>query len=130
MFSSLTGLGAFFPASLTSLFLMQLEENIRVVSFSGDWVKLVDSCSVESSVTQSNTTAVGSTQKRGPGRRGRKPAVVHEPTADDDHNTQNDFIWWRGGMLSKLVFQKGILPSKMVKKSARQGSIQFSLSGL
>ncbi|KAL7198312.1 hypothetical protein ACSBR2_020753 [Camellia fascicularis] len=102
--------------------LLELEENIRSVALSGDWVKLVDSWSVESFVTQSATFATGSTQKRGPGgRRGRKPSVISEVTSDDSIDNLSDFNWWRGGILSKLILHTGVLPRSMVKKAARQG---------
>lgn len=103
------------------LLLLELEENIRTIALSGDWFKLVDGCSVESSVTPSASNASGSTQKRRPGRRGRKASVVTEVTADDSQDILADFTWWRGGKLTKLLLQKGILPRTLVKKSARQG---------
>lgn len=105
---------------------MQLEENIHHVAFSGDWVKHVDGWSVESSATHC-MSAVESSQKRGPGgRRGRKPSSMPEVKADGDLDVSNDFVWWRGGMLSKFIFQKGILAQTLVKKSARQGKIYCS----
>ncbi|KAL7173835.1 hypothetical protein ACSBR2_033155 [Camellia fascicularis] len=102
--------------------LLELEEHIRTVALSVDWVKLVDNWSVESSVTQSTTCAAGSTQKRGPrGRRGRKPSAISEVTSDDSLDNLSDFTWWRGGKLSKRIFQRGVLPRSLVKKAARQG---------
>ena len=103
---------------------LQFEENIRIVALSGDWVKLVDNWSIETSVTQSATCATGLTQKRGPsGKRGRKPSAVSEVTSDDHLDNLNDFNWWRGGMLSKRISQRGVLPRSVVKKAARRGSI-------
>ncbi|PSR86517.1 DDT domain-containing protein [Actinidia chinensis var. chinensis] len=102
--------------------LLEFEENIRIVALSGDWVKLVDNWSIETSVTQSATCATGLTQKRGPsGRRGRKPSAVSEVTSDDHLDDLNDFNWWRGGMLSKRISQRGVLPRSVVKKAARRG---------
>ncbi|XAR60083.1 hypothetical protein NMG60_11033325 [Bertholletia excelsa] len=104
--------------------LLELEENIRVVALSADWIKLVDNSPTESSATQIATCAAGSTQRRG--RRGRKPSIVSEGDSLDD---LSDFHWWRGGMFSKLVLQKGALPHSMVKKAARQGG-RRKISGL
>lgn len=101
---------------------LQLEENIHYIALLGDWVKIVDGSSVESSATH-GTSAAGLSQKRGPGRRGRKPSVMPEVTADEDLDISDAFVWWRGGMLSKVLFQKGILPHIAVKNSARQGRI-------
>ncbi|KAK6936155.1 DDT domain [Dillenia turbinata] len=99
--------------------LLQLEENIRQVAFSGDWLKLVDDSSVGSSLAHNATNAVALTQKRGPGRRSKKHFSFSEVTSNDCLN--KFYCWWRGGRLSKNIFQKGILPRKMIRKEARLG---------
>ncbi|XP_015873533.3 DDT domain-containing protein PTM [Ziziphus jujuba] len=100
--------------------LLELEENIRTIAVSGDWTKLVDDWLVESSVMQSATCAVGTTQKRAPnGRRNRKQSAICEVTADG--RADKSFVWWQGGKQTKLIFQKAILPHIMVKRAARQG---------
>ncbi|KAG5566604.1 hypothetical protein RHGRI_002233 [Rhododendron griersonianum] len=78
--------------SEVKVLLLELEENIRVVAVSGDWYKLVDDWSDESSVTQSATFAAGSSQKRGPSRRrGRKRfAAISEVTSDDCLDDSSD----------------------------------------
>lgn len=106
------------------ILLLELEENIRPIALSWEWVKLVDGLSAESSIIENATSAVGSTQKRKPGRpgrRGRKPSMITEVNPDDAQDTLTDFTWWRGNMLSVLLFQKGSLPHSLVKKTARQG---------
>lgn len=81
----------------------------------------MDDWLVESSVIQSTTCTVGTTQKRGPSnRRGRKQNAIHEDK-DDDCNDKS-FVWWQGGKLSKLIFQRAILACSLVKKAARQGN--------
>ncbi|XP_047255855.1 DDT domain-containing protein PTM [Capsicum annuum] len=110
--------------SVIKSLLLELEENIRLVAFSVDWIKLVDGGSSESSVTQSATAAVGSTHKRKPGRRGRKPMAIVEATADDGQDLPTDFTWWRGGLISNFILQKGTLPQRMVKKAALQGGVK------
>lgn len=104
---------------------LQLEENIRLVAFSMDWTKLVDGGSSVSSITHSAAGAAGSTQKRKPGRRGRKPMAIVEATADECQDIPTDFTWWRGGLISKFIFQKGTLPRRMVKKAALQGVFEI-----
>lgn len=100
--------------------LLELEANIRTIALSGEWIKLVDDWLVESSVIQSTTCTVGTTQKRGPSnRRGRKQNAIQEDK-DDDCNDKS-FVWWQGGKLSKLIFQRAILACSLVKKAARQG---------
>ncbi|GMH11112.1 hypothetical protein Nepgr_012953 [Nepenthes gracilis] len=100
------------------ILLLQLEENLRPIALSGDWIKLVDNLMNESSVSQITCPAV-STQKCVPSvRRGRKRLSTYEVTADYE---KTDFIWWRGGKLSKLVFQRGTLPRALLRKAARKG---------
>ncbi|TMW95209.1 hypothetical protein EJD97_009240 [Solanum chilense] len=111
--------------SLIKSLLLEFEENIRLVAFSMDWTKLVDGGPSESSITHSAAGAAGSTQKRKPGRRGRKPmAAIVEATADESQDIPTDFTWWRGGLISKFIFQKGTLPRRMVKKAALQGGVR------
>lgn len=95
--------------------LLQLEEHIRPVAFSPDWLKVVDDWMVESSGVQNNTNPTGATQKRPGGRRSKKQEV--DPGGDD----LRIVTWWRGGKLSKQVFQKGILPCSIIKRAARKG---------
>ncbi|KAF5744808.1 hypothetical protein HS088_TW07G00388 [Tripterygium wilfordii] len=114
--------------SALKMLLVQLEENIRVISFSGDWVKHVDDCLVESSVDQSAAGTVGTVQKRGPGgKRYRRQSGISEAVVGDCHDKV--FIWWEGGKLLKSLFQKALLPSSMVKKGARQGGLR-KISGI
>ncbi|KAL0460100.1 UNVERIFIED_CONTAM: DDT domain-containing protein PTM [Sesamum latifolium] len=47
--------------------------------------------------------------------------VAGNPKSDDSQDLLTDFTWWRGGKLSKLMFQRGILPCSMIRKAARQG---------
>ncbi|WOH03906.1 hypothetical protein DCAR_0623309 [Daucus carota subsp. sativus] len=109
--------------------LLELEENMNQVAFSGDWFELVDGWSVESSATN-GTSAAEPRQKRGPGGRfSRKLSAIPEIKADDDLDMSNNFVWWRGGILSKFMFHKGILPQILVKRSARQGGSR-KISGI
>ncbi|XP_022752616.1 DDT domain-containing protein PTM-like isoform X2 [Durio zibethinus] len=108
--------------------LLDLEENISIISLSADWIKLMDDWLVEPSVIQSTSSTVGLPQKRGPGGRcQRKQSVVSEVTANDSND--KSFDWWRGGKLSTNVFQKAILPRSMVRKAARQGGVR-KISGI
>ncbi|XP_077235886.1 DDT domain-containing protein PTM-like [Tasmannia lanceolata] len=104
--------------------LLELEENIRIIALSGAWVKPVDDWSVGFSTAQIGTHSVAPAQKRGPGtRRSKKQSSTPEITSNTSQITldQMKVRWWRGGKLSKLVYQKGILPRSVVKKAARQG---------
>ncbi|KAM5584379.1 DDT domain-containing protein PTM-like [Rosa sericea] len=106
--------------SAIKVLLLKLEENIRTIALSGEWIKLVDDLLVESSVIQGPTCTVGTTQRRAPySRRGRKQSAIQE-VIDDDCNDKS-FVWWQGGKLSKIIFQRAILARSLVKKAARQG---------
>ncbi|KAK9168444.1 hypothetical protein Syun_000584 [Stephania yunnanensis] len=100
--------------------LLELEENVRVISLSGDWVKMVEDWLIESSALKSSTCSTGPTMKR-PGRRGRKSSAISDVAAAPSEDVFNIINWWRGGKITKLVFQKAILPHSIVKKAARQG---------
>lgn len=100
---------------------LQLEENIRLIALSGDWVKAMDDWLVDSSVIQISVSTVGTTQKRGPnGKRQRKQSGMSDFTANGCHD--KSFIWWRGGQVLKSVFHKAILSRSMAKRAARQGN--------
>lgn len=111
----------------TSCFHLQLEENIRIVALSGDWAKLVDNGPVESFAIQSAICATGLTRKRRPSvRRGRKSSALSDVSSEDSLDSSCDFNWWRGrrgGMLSKKILQRGVLPFPVIKKASRLGSV-------
>lgn len=106
---------------------MQLEKNISLIVLSGEWVKPMDDRVGESSVIQSVASNVGTLQKRGlGGKRGRKLSTTSEVLADDESN--QGFNWWRGGKITKFIFQKEILPRAMVRKAARQGMLHILIT--
>ncbi|KAL0436984.1 UNVERIFIED_CONTAM: DDT domain-containing protein PTM [Sesamum radiatum] len=107
--------------NVMKILLLELEENVRTIAFSRDWSKFVGGCSPHSSTSKIAATASGLTQKCRPGRRGRKSSTIVEVAVDDSQDMSTDFTWWRGGVLSKLMFQRAILPCSILKKSARQG---------
>ncbi|KAL0418284.1 UNVERIFIED_CONTAM: DDT domain-containing protein PTM [Sesamum radiatum] len=111
--------------NVMKILLLELEENVRTIAFSRVWTKFVGGCSPHSSTSQIAATAAGSTQKRRPGRRGRKTSTMVEVAVNDSRDMSTDFTWWRGGILSKLMMQRATLPCSVIKKSARQGSIHI-----
>ncbi|KAJ4843599.1 hypothetical protein Tsubulata_029025 [Turnera subulata] len=105
--------------------LLELEENIRSIALSLDWVKAMDDWLIESSTIQSATSTAGTSQRRRPnGKRHKKQSVTSDVAGDD--SDERSFVWWRGGKLLKLVFKKAILPRALVRRVARQaGSRKF-----
>ncbi|CAL1367023.1 unnamed protein product [Linum trigynum] len=100
--------------------LLELEENIRRIALSGDWVKAADSWVIGTFIAESAATETRSVQRRGPaGKRHKKQSALADREVDgcDDKS----FIWWRGGNLLKHVFHNAVLPGAMIKKVARQG---------
>ncbi|EPS60080.1 hypothetical protein M569_14724, partial [Genlisea aurea] len=101
--------------------LLELEESIRTIAFSGDWIKPFGGSSTRSSICQVAENSSVQVQKHKPGRRGRKPSCLVEVAGDDSQDKSADCItWWRGDTLSKLLFQRGILPSPVTRKAALQ----------
>ncbi|PKA47297.1 chromodomain-helicase-DNA-binding protein 4 [Apostasia shenzhenica] len=96
--------------------LLELEKNIRGIAFSGGWNKLMDGFSVENPTLSSGMhTAQSEKHVHGSRRSKKTPELL---SSEDDGN---DVLWWRGGKLSKVVLQIGILPRSLSKKAARQG---------
>ncbi|KAF6150389.1 hypothetical protein GIB67_034088 [Kingdonia uniflora] len=101
--------------------LLELEEHIRIIIFSGGWVKLVDEWSFEAPMAPIGASATGSTSKRSSSKRTRKQPAKTETAADTCDEELKTIRWSRGGEISKLVFHKGVLPHSLVRKGARQG---------
>ncbi|KAJ6403110.1 hypothetical protein OIU84_015099 [Salix udensis] len=73
--------------SAIKLPLLELEKNIRLVALSGDWVKAMDDWLVESSVTQSSASSIGTANRRRVnGKRHKKHSGVTDTTADGCHD--------------------------------------------
>uniref|UniRef100_A0A2P2JY60 DDT domain-containing protein PTM n=1 Tax=Rhizophora mucronata TaxID=61149 RepID=A0A2P2JY60_RHIMU len=106
--------------------LLELEQSIRMIALSGDWVKVMDDWFVESSGAQNAGITVGYAQKRGLyGRRHRKQSATSDVMPDDC--SDKSFIWWRGDKLLRLIFHKAVLPQSVVKRAVQEGNI-FHLS--
>ncbi|KAJ6809142.1 DDT domain-containing protein PTM [Iris pallida] len=100
--------------------LLELEKSIRGITFSAEWSKLVDdSVDFSSSLGAVRRSVPG--QKHGPGRRCNKQYVASEAENDTSSGSSKTQQWWRGGRLSKIVFQKRALSNSLVKKAGRQG---------
>ncbi|CAN7005909.1 hypothetical protein IGI04_009660 [Brassica rapa subsp. trilocularis] len=100
--------------------LLELEENICSIALSSDWLKLMDDWLIEHSIFQSVRVTVGTTQKRGPGKKRQKnQAEVTAEVSNDD-----SFTWWRGGKVSKVILLKAVLLKPTIKKAAWQGGVK------
>ncbi|CAA7405415.1 unnamed protein product [Spirodela intermedia] len=105
------------------LLLLELEKNIRGIAFSADWFMLFDDWLVEFPAAHARRGVVMPIQKRGPGRPRKTPAAS-ETTLLPEVESSNDIYWWRGGRVSRILFQRGILYRSLAKKAARQGGLK------
>lgn len=104
-------------ASLKQM-LVILEFNLRRVALSTEWFKSVDDTHaiVSSCMVTSPIRSTRSSSKK----RGRKSVNVGELTSISDRDKLSDTYWWRGGRLSRHVFQCKTLPRSLALKGGRQ----------
>ncbi|XP_042457401.1 DDT domain-containing protein PTM-like [Zingiber officinale] len=105
------------------ILLLELEQSIRSIAFSGTWFKLLNDGLLKFPATTICSSLNGPSQKRGPGRRSKKQLASESALASSE-SSRKDVQWWRGGKLSKIVLQTETLPSSLVKKAARQGGFK------
>ncbi|KAI4386103.1 hypothetical protein MLD38_004065 [Melastoma candidum] len=106
--------------------LLKLEEHIRPIALSGDWLKPADDYMSKLAVSQEVSGIIEIAQPRRPGRK-KKQASIPEATNDDSFD--KTFTWWRGGKLSKLFPNNAFLPQGMVRRAACRAGLQ-KISGL
>lgn len=101
--------------------ILQLESNLRRVAFLGEWSRSMDdarsiaSASIVTSPVHVSSNYVGSR------KRGRKSISTNELSSMSRHATISDICWWRGGRLSRQLFQCKVLPRGLASKGGRQG---------
>ncbi|XP_073114009.1 DDT domain-containing protein PTM isoform X2 [Elaeis guineensis] len=104
-------------ASLKHL-LLNLESNLRRVALSAEWLKPVDSVEIVGSASHVVTGSLLVSSNNGGSRKQSKKTLsvsesVREPAA-------GSLFWWRGGRLSRQVFQWKILPRSLASKGGHQ----------
>ncbi|XP_027360332.1 DDT domain-containing protein PTM isoform X2 [Abrus precatorius] len=99
--------------------LLLLESNLRPLALSSDWLKHVDSVATMGSATH---VVVNSRTSSRHGI-GRKRARYSDIETSSSSNTASGLgmYWWRGGRLSRKLFNWKVLPRSLVTKAARQG---------
>lgn len=106
-------------ASLKPL-LLTLELNLRRVALSVEWTKPVDdaraivSASIVTSPVRRASSYVGSRKQ------GKKNISTNEFSFTSRRATISDICWWRGGRLSRQLFQCKMLPRPLASKGGRQ----------
>ncbi|KAG6546832.1 hypothetical protein Mapa_011685 [Marchantia paleacea] len=106
--------------------LLEMEFNLRKIALSVDWEKVVeDAPPFVSNYVISVSGAGGAGPKKGAlKRRGRPPTVSKTPTVFAYDGGCFGVKWWRGGKLSRQVYNWESLPRAAVKRAARQGGMK------
>ncbi|XP_052197295.1 uncharacterized protein LOC127804460 isoform X3 [Diospyros lotus] len=109
-------------SDITSLkhFLLMLESNLRPLALSAEWVKPVDSVSTMGSACHSLPSSLSGSSRHG---MGRKRARYLDLEVNQSSNSARGLglFWWRGGRLSRELFNWKVLPRTLALKAARQG---------
>ncbi|XP_038878800.1 DDT domain-containing protein PTM isoform X4 [Benincasa hispida] len=111
------GLLAFDFNSVKHLLLM-IESNLRHPAISAEWFKYVDSVNTLGSASLYITSSLRGT-KHGISRK-RARFSDSESNASSNGSSGLSMFWWRGGQLSRRIFNWKVLPRSLVSKAARQ----------
>ncbi|XP_030522425.2 DDT domain-containing protein PTM [Rhodamnia argentea] len=106
-------------SSLKSL-LLKLESNLRHLAISEEWFKYEDSSVMLGSASHVVTSASCESSKPSSSRkRGRRSDLESSKPSHNSSSAPSTF-WWRGGRLSRRVFNWKVLPRSLIHKAARQ----------
>lgn len=106
---------------------MQLEANLHHLALSSDWMKHVDSAATMGSAYHIVISSSRGSSKSGIARnKGQCNDVESKPTSNSALGPS--ICWWRGGKVSRQLFNWKVLPRSLVSKAARQGLHFSSLS--
>ncbi|KAI7982633.1 DDT domain-containing protein PTM [Camellia lanceoleosa] len=100
-------------------FLLMLESNLRRLALSAEWLKHVDSNATMGSASHIVISSQRVSSKHGIGRKRARLSDL-EPKPSSNAATGLGLFWWRGGRLSRELFNWKVLPRSMASKVARQ----------
>lgn len=104
--------------------MMQLEANLHRLALSADWMKPGDSATTMGSGSHIVTASSRGSAKLGIARkRGRCNDGESNPTYNPAVGPS--ICWWRGGRVSRQLFNWKVLPRSLVSKAAKKG-LHFS----
>ncbi|KAL2485484.1 DNA binding zinc ion binding DNA binding [Abeliophyllum distichum] len=112
-------LGVSDVASMKS-FLLKLESSLHLRALSADWLKYVDSVPTMGSASHVVRNSVRSSAKHGIGRK-RARCLELDTTSSSSSANGLSLFWWRGGRISRQLFNWKVLPRSLASKAARQG---------
>ncbi|KAL2628952.1 hypothetical protein R1flu_013638 [Riccia fluitans] len=106
--------------------LLEMESSLRKIALTSDWEKLVEDAPplVSEYVISFVGPGASSSKKFVPKRRGRPPAVSKNPPVFAYDGACFGVKWFRGGPLSRQVYNWESLPRKSLRKAARQGGLK------
>lgn len=98
----------------------QLESNLRPLALSTEWSRHVDSVATVGSAAHVVISSSRASSKHGINR---KRVRASEPESNPSSNAAGGLgiLWWRGGRLSRKVFNWKVVPHSLASKAARQG---------
>ncbi|KAA8528057.1 hypothetical protein F0562_035074 [Nyssa sinensis] len=105
-------------ASVKHLLLM-LELNLRHLALSPEWLKHVDSVARMGSASHVVTNSLRVSSKHGTSKKRARCSDL-EPKPSSNAATGLGLFWWRGGRLSRRLFNWKVLPHSLASKAARQ----------
>ncbi|KAH1158356.1 hypothetical protein AAZX31_11G094000 [Glycine max] len=100
--------------------LLLLESNLRLLALSADWLKHVDSVATMGSATHIVVSSSRTSSRHGIGRKRARNTDI-ETSSSSNTASGLGMYWWRGGRLSRKLFNCKALPHSLVTKAARQG---------
>ncbi|XP_020215306.1 DDT domain-containing protein PTM isoform X2 [Cajanus cajan] len=100
--------------------LLLLESNLRPLGLSADWLKHVDSVATMGSSAHIVVSSSRSSSRHGIGRKRARHSDI-ETSSSSNTASGLGMYWWRGGRLSRKLFNWKVLPHSLVTKAARQG---------
>ncbi|KHN05492.1 Nucleosome-remodeling factor subunit BPTF [Glycine soja] len=107
----------FFPVKRL---LLLLESNLCLLALSADWLKHVDSVATMGSATHIVVSSSRTSSRHGIGRKRARNSDI-ETSSSSNTASGLGMYWWRGGRLSRKLFNCKALPHSLVTKAARQG---------
>lgn len=99
--------------------LLLLESNLRPRALSPDWLKHVDSVATMGSATHI-VVNLRTSSRHGIGKKRARNSDI-ETSSSSNTASGLGMYWWRGGRLSRKLFNLKVLPHSLVTKAARQG---------
>lgn len=115
--------------ALVKQILLSLESNLHRLAFQPDWLKHVDSVATMGSASHVMATPVQVPSSKLVGGKKRAKGTVTETNPASTSAAKLSTLWWRGGRLTRQLFNYKILPHSLASKGARQAGCK-KISGM